>query len=126
MSVEDDNSAGETLPVRDKKGEVQVALEVAGAQVLDGEELVQWMQLTDRVLMRPESLSALTKAAGDAMAPVIPPAVKAVALWAAVAVLVYNFMVRDLLILLFKLENTPPPAITPESMLQLFGGLFGF
>lgn len=126
MGIEGDENTRAASPEHEKRGAVLVALEVAGARELDGEELRQWMGMVERVLERPESLSALTEAAGEATAPLIPPTLKAAILWAAGVVLVYNFMVRDLLILLLKLENTPPPAITPDSMLQLLGGLFGF
>lgn len=126
MGIEDERQPGANSPGSEKKDAVLLALEVAGAKELDGEELRQWMILLERVLGRPESLSALTEAAGDAMGWVIPSGLKLAAFWAAGIVLIYNLMVRDLLILLLRLENTPPPAITPDLVQQFIGGLFGF
>lgn len=126
MAVEDDNNAGVAAPPGPgKKGDLLVALEVAGAQALDGDELVQWVKMASKVMESPESLSAVAKAAGDATAPLLSPKAKAAVLWAAGGVLVYNFVVRDLLILLLRLENAPPPAITYDSVAHLFGALFG-
>ncbi|ENC6657584.1 hypothetical protein ABKY47_002030 [Aeromonas hydrophila] len=127
MAVEEnDNPGAVSSPGHDKKGDLLVALEVAGAQALDGDEVVQWVRLANKVMERPESLGAIAKAAGDATAPILSPRAKTAVLWAAGGVLVYNFVVRDLLILLLKLENTPPPAITYDSVARLFGALFGF
>lgn len=108
-----------------RRGAVLVALEVAGAKALDGDELRQWLAMTDRVMERPGSLSALTEAAAGEVAPIIPPAAKSMALWGAGAVLIYNFVIRDVIILAFKMENAPPPAITADSVIKLFSGLFG-
>lgn len=128
--TESNNSAGAAAPLaqleQDKKGALLVALEVAGAQVLDGDELVQWMKMANKVMERPESLPAIAKAAGEVTAPMLSPKAKAVALWGVGGVLLYNFVLRDLLILLLKLENTPPPAITYDSVVRLVGALFGF
>ncbi|MGL4349452.1 MAG: hypothetical protein ACRDC7_00860 [Aeromonas veronii] len=127
MTVEGSDNLGAIAPPgHDKKGDLLVALEVAGAQALDGDEVVQWVKLANKVMERPESLTAITKAIGDAAAPILSPRAKAAVLWASGGVLVYNFVVRDLLILLLKLENTPPPAITYDSVAKLFGALFGF
>lgn len=117
MESKEGNSA---QPGGNKRAEMMAAMELAGAKALDGDDLVKWVALTDKVLERPESLSAISSAAGAASTPVIPQKAKEIALWGLGGVLAYNFVIRDLLILLLKLENAPPPAITLDAVMRLF------
>ncbi|WP_429169421.1 hypothetical protein [Aeromonas hydrophila] len=123
--VDNNNVAPMTLD-NERKAEVRLSLAVAGARALDEAELPQWTAMVSRVMDHPESLPELTKAVGGLRVSQLSQTARSVILWGVSAVCLYNFMLRDVMILLLKLENTPPPALNFEFLQRLFGGLLGF
>ena len=101
------------------------ALELAGVRVLDPSDLPLWANLTEKVMSHPESLADVSRAAGTDTPSWLVGKAKAVALWGLLLVALYNFIIRDLIILLMGIQNSPPPAISVDLLMKIVPAMFG-